>query len=223
MHRRIAKWINFAPFRRVLLWAGETRVGGKQIFASILRPVMKTATAKMGFADRSCLEVSHPEYTQKIVPEALKQQNAMPWIQDLALFLSPWPFDVRQIPEALQGATHLWHGTGDTLVRDGGLYSLQLLPDLGGYRGAGPVLLRLRCRQAGHSTFAWPSLPYSAGPQAESCPLLQVPDATTRAFQRLLPKVSSQVIDGGGHFAYFVCNPVIQKIALKSLLSTELT
>ena len=55
----------------------------------------------------------------------------MPWIQDLALFLSPWPFDVRQIPEALQGATHLWHGTGDTLVRVGGLDSLQLPPGLG--------------------------------------------------------------------------------------------
>lgn len=131
VHRRIAKWVDFAPFRRMLLWVGETRVGGKQIFASILRPVMKTATAKMGFADRSCLEVSHPEYLQKIVPEALKQQNAMPWIQDLALFLSPWPFDVRQIPEALQGATHLWHGTGDTLVRVGGLDSLQLPPGLG--------------------------------------------------------------------------------------------
>ena len=140
MHRRIAKWINFAPFRRVLLWAGETRVGGKQIFASILRPVMKTATAKMGFADRSCLEVSHPEYTQKIVPEALKQQNAMPWIQDLALFLSPWPFDVRQIPEALQAATHLWHGTGDTLVRVYGFCSLQLLLDLGSYRALDPSL-----------------------------------------------------------------------------------
>ena len=163
MHRRIAKWVNFAPFRRVLLWVGETRVGGKQIFASILRPVMKTATAKMGFADRSCLEVSHPEYTQKIVPEALKQQNAMPWIQDLALFLSPWPFDVRKIPEALQEATHLWHGTGDTLVRDGDgcLYSLQLLPGFG-LQGARPVPQRLHCGHAGHSTFAWPSLLCSA-------------------------------------------------------------
>ena len=215
MHRRIAKWINFAPFRRVLLWAGETRVGGKQIFASILRPVMKTATAKMGFADRSCLEVSHPEYLQRIVPEALKQQNAMPWIQDLALFLSPWPFDVRQIPEALQEATHLWHGTGDTLVRDGGPYSLQLLPGLGSHR----VLDLLLCVCTADMLVTAPL----HGPQAASCPLLQVPDATTRAFQRLLPKVSSQVIDGGGHFAYFVCNPVIQKIALERLLSKELT
>ena len=72
-------------------------------------------------------------------------------------------------------------------------------------------------------TVAWPLLLCCAGSQAASCPLLQVPDATTRAFQRLLPKVSSQVIDGGGHFAYFVCNPVIQKIALEGLLSKGLT
>ena len=37
---------------------------------------------------------------------------------------------------------------------------------------------------------------------------------------RLMPHAHLHIVDGGGHFAYYVCNKQTQREALESLLAT---
>ena len=72
----------------------------------------------MAEPDKECLLKGHKEYTTKIVPEALRQQSATPWIQDLGLFSSSWGFNVSSIDTSVKSSIHLWHGSGDKQVSE---------------------------------------------------------------------------------------------------------
>jgi hypothetical protein len=52
----------------------------------------------------------------KLIPESTKQATATGIVQDLLLILRPWSFDITKIPESLQPAVHIWHGTQDAQV-----------------------------------------------------------------------------------------------------------
>lgn len=52
----------------------------------------------------------------KVLPESTKQGTATAPLQDLLLIAQPWPFNVSDIPDRLQSAIHIWHGTQDLQV-----------------------------------------------------------------------------------------------------------
>ena len=66
--------------------------------------------------DRACLLHDHPEYLTLVRPESLRQQSAMGFVQDMALYFSAWSFDPAHIPSSMQRNIHIWHGTGDLQV-----------------------------------------------------------------------------------------------------------
>ena len=119
VHRRIAHFVHSAystPLKAFLSYLFETKAGGRQLYSTVLKPLMQNATRLIADPDRECLASGHPEYSRTIVPQALIQQSATPWVQDLGLFSSTWSFDVRDIQSNLKPAIHLWHGTGDRQV-----------------------------------------------------------------------------------------------------------
>ena len=71
----------------------------------------------MAPVDRQCLEHDHPEYLTLVRPESLRQKSAMGFVQDLALYFTPWSFDPAKLPSSMQRNIHIWHGTGDLQVR----------------------------------------------------------------------------------------------------------
>ena len=165
IHRRIAHFLHSTystPLKGLLKYLFETKIGGRQLYSTVLRPLMRDPMRFMADPDKECLLKGHKEYTTTIIPEALKQQSATPWIQDLGLFSGDWGFDVSDIDASIKSTIHLWHGTGDR----------------------------------------------------------QVSEVMSVAFKRLVPEATLRIIDGGGHFHYFVCNLELQKEALTALLST---
>lgn len=72
----------------------------------------------MADADKDCLQQGHKEYITRVVPEALRQESATPWVQDLGLFSSDWGFKVSDIEPRVKPTIHLWHGTGDRQVSE---------------------------------------------------------------------------------------------------------
>lgn len=52
----------------------------------------------------------------KVIPESTKQGTATAVLQDLLLIAQPWSFSLSSIPEALQSAIQIWHGTEDLQV-----------------------------------------------------------------------------------------------------------
>ena len=119
VHRRIAHAVHSTystPIKSLLSYIFETKAGGKQLYSTVLKPLMQNATRLIAQPDQQCLASGHQEYSRTIVPQALLQETATPWVQDLALFSSKWSFDLQQIQPALRKATHLYHGTGDRQV-----------------------------------------------------------------------------------------------------------
>lgn len=119
VHRRIAHFVHSTystPLKSLLSYIFETNAGGRQLYSTVLKPLMQNATRLIAEPDRHCLDTGHSEYSTTIVPQALVQQTATPWVQDLGLFSSKWSFDVQQIQSNLKPAIHLWHGTGDRQV-----------------------------------------------------------------------------------------------------------
>lgn len=119
VHRRIAHFVHSTystPLKSLLSYVFETNAGGRQLYSTVLKPLMQNATRLIAEPDRQCLKTGHSEYSTTIVPQALIQQTATPWVQDLGLFSSKWSFDVRNIQPNLKPAIHLWHGTGDRQV-----------------------------------------------------------------------------------------------------------
>ena len=72
----------------------------------------------MAEPDAKCLSHGHQEYLTRIIPEALLQGSATPWVQDLGLFSSHWGFNVTDIDASVKPSIHLWHGTGDKQVHE---------------------------------------------------------------------------------------------------------
>lgn len=72
----------------------------------------------MAEPDANCLAHGHQEYLTKIIPEALMQETATPWVQDLGLFSGDWGFNVSDIEPSVKSSIHLWHGTGDKQVSE---------------------------------------------------------------------------------------------------------
>ncbi len=121
IHRRIAHFLHSTystPLKNVLKYLFETKIGGRQLYCTILRPLMRDPRRFMAVPDAKCLDASHSEYLTRIIPEALLQQSATPWIQDLGLFSSDWGFNVSDIDAKVKPSIHLWHGTGDKQVHE---------------------------------------------------------------------------------------------------------
>ena len=121
VHRRIAHFLHSVystPLKGLLRYLFETKIGGRQLYATVLKPLMRDPTRFMADPDKECLLKGHKEYMTKIIPEALKQQSATPWIQDLGLFSSDWGFNVSTIDTHVKSTIHLWHGTGDKQVSE---------------------------------------------------------------------------------------------------------
>ena len=47
----------------------------------------------------------------------------------------------------------------------------------------------------------------------------QVPVEQARAYKRMMPGAHLSIVEGGGHFAYFVGDPATQRRALSALLT----
>lgn len=174
-----------------------------------------------------------PTLRQTIVPESLRQRSGAPLFEDLAIFLGEaWAYNVSSISPQLAAAAHLWHGTGDLQAR---AVSLDL-----GLPNPKPCLLidsvRVYYRPSPAHGFVAPAcihvLPKVCGGHYEcnltqiqhgSVHLPQVPDVSSRALHRLLPGSHLSIIPGGGHFAYYVCNPAAQRAALSQLLASAAT
>lgn len=121
VHRRIAKFFHSTystPLKSLLKYLFETKIGGRQLYSTILKPLMRDPMRFMADADKECLQQGHQEYTSKVVPEALRQESATPWVQDLGLFSSNWGFNVSDIEPLVKSSIHLWHGTGDRQVSE---------------------------------------------------------------------------------------------------------
>lgn len=79
---------------------------------------MRDPTRFMADPDKECLRQGHKEYMTRVVPEALRQGSATPWVQDLGLFSGDWGFNVSDIEPRVKSTIHLWHGTGDRQVSE---------------------------------------------------------------------------------------------------------
>ncbi len=49
---------------------------------------------------------------------------------------------------------------------------------------------------------------------------MQVPWVAANVLHRLMPAAHLHLVDGGGHFAYYVCDKKTQRQALESLLKS---
>ncbi|CAL5229418.1 g12739 [Coccomyxa viridis] len=63
--------------------------------------------------DRKCLAAERPEHVTQTIPESQRQKTAAVLFQDVALFHTPWAFNVSEIRPEIRRATHIWQGTGD--------------------------------------------------------------------------------------------------------------
>ena len=106
------------PLKSVLSYVFETKIGGRQLYSTVLRPLMRDPRRFMAGPDRECVNSGHEEYMDQVIPQALLQQSATPWVQDLGLFSSDWGFQVEDIDAQLKPRIHLWHGTGDKQVSE---------------------------------------------------------------------------------------------------------
>ena len=61
--------------------------------------------------DRKCLAAERPEHVTKTIPESQRQKTAAVLFQDVALFHTPWAFNVSQINPDIRLATHIWQVT----------------------------------------------------------------------------------------------------------------
>ena len=121
VHRRIAKFFHSTystPLKSLLKYLFETKIGGRQLYSTVLQPLMRDPMRFMADPDKECLRQGHQEYTSKVVPEALRQESATPWVQDLGLFSGDWGFNVSDIEPRVKSTIHLWHGTGDRQVSE---------------------------------------------------------------------------------------------------------
>jgi hypothetical protein len=64
--------------------------------------------AALAPVDRMCLARYRPEHLARTVPESLHQKSAACLFQDVALFNTPWSFNVTRLPDSLRRATHIW-------------------------------------------------------------------------------------------------------------------
>ncbi|DBB03957.1 TPA: hypothetical protein ACH3X1_013029 [Trebouxia sp. C0004] len=121
IHRRIAHFLHSTystPLKNLLKYLFETKIGGRQLYSTILRPLMRDPRRFMAEVDAKCLDEGHQAYLTKIIPEALLQESATPWVQDLGLFSGDWGFNVSDIHPSVKPTIHLWHGTGDKQVHE---------------------------------------------------------------------------------------------------------
>ena len=121
VHRRIMHFLHSAystPLKGLLKYLVETKIGGRQLYLTVLKPLMQNPQRFLAKPDAECLAHAHGEYMTRIIPESLKQQSATPWVQDLGLFSSQWDFQVSEIEPSLKPKIHLWHGTGDKQVSE---------------------------------------------------------------------------------------------------------
>ncbi|KAL3154448.1 hypothetical protein ABBQ32_013916 [Trebouxia sp. C0010 RCD-2024] len=121
VHRRIANFFHSTystPLKSLLSYMFETKIGGRQLYSTVLKPLMRDPTRFMADPDKDCLQQGHQEYTSRVVPEALRQESATPWVQDLGLFSGDWGFSVSDIEPHVKPTIHLWHGTGDRQVSE---------------------------------------------------------------------------------------------------------
>jgi hypothetical protein len=121
VHRRIAHFLHSTystPLKNLLKYLFETKIGGRQLYSTILSPLMRDPRRFMAEADAKCLNEGHQAYLTRIIPEALLQKSATPWVQDLGLFFSDWGFNVSEIDPSVKPTIHLWHGTGDKQVHE---------------------------------------------------------------------------------------------------------
>ncbi|KAL0055879.1 hypothetical protein WJX82_005360 [Trebouxia sp. C0006] len=96
VHRRIAHFLHSTystPLKNLLKYLFETKIGGRQLYSTILSPLMRDPRRFMAEADAKCLNEGHQAYLTRIIPEALLQKSATPWVQDLGLFSSDWGFN----------------------------------------------------------------------------------------------------------------------------------
>ena len=58
--------------------------------------------------DRKCLAAERPEHVTQTIPESQRQKTAAVLFQDVALFHTPWAFNVSEIRPEIRRATHIW-------------------------------------------------------------------------------------------------------------------
>ncbi|CAK0787189.1 hypothetical protein CVIRNUC_010405 [Coccomyxa viridis] len=63
--------------------------------------------------DRNCIAAERPDHLTRSIPQSQLQRTAAVLFQDVALFHTPWTFNVSTIHPDIRRATHIWQGTGD--------------------------------------------------------------------------------------------------------------
>ena len=58
--------------------------------------------------DRKCLAAERPDHLTRSVPQSQLQKTAAVLFQDVALFHTPWTFNVSAIHPGIRRATHIW-------------------------------------------------------------------------------------------------------------------
>ncbi len=61
--------------------------------------------------DRKCLAAERPEHVTTTIPESQRQKTAAVLFQDVALFHTPWAFNVSEIRPEIRRATHIWQAS----------------------------------------------------------------------------------------------------------------
>ena len=58
--------------------------------------------------DRKCLAAERPDHLTRSIPQSQLQKTAAVLFQDVALFHTPWTFNVSTIHPDIRRATHIW-------------------------------------------------------------------------------------------------------------------
>ena len=61
--------------------------------------------------DRNCIAAERPDHLTRSIPQSQLQRTAAVLFQDVALFHTPWTFNVSTIHPDIRRATHIWQVT----------------------------------------------------------------------------------------------------------------
>ena len=75
------------------------------------RPCVGKIPNALADVDRKCLTAERPDHLTRSVPQSQLQKTAAVLFQDVALFHTPWTFNVSAIRPDIRRATHIWQVT----------------------------------------------------------------------------------------------------------------